>query len=135
MSSKQELEEAFPLTLAIEADIPSMIPVYKAAFSHNALSNETFANVDPSVLDSFLLARFKSHFQKRENRHFKITERSTGKLVAFVRWGYPHVLSEEEKVERESEKQRMKRGGDTGWWVLKSLSFLPFSCDLRARVC
>lgn len=50
----------------------------------------------------------------RENRHFKLIDNETGKIVAYSRWQFPHKLTEEEKSERKREEEELDRAHREG---------------------
>ncbi|KAH8808234.1 acyl-CoA N-acyltransferase [Xylogone sp. PMI_703] len=98
----------FTLSPCTLDDIESMIHVYQAAFASNHFSNLTFppATVAPASKAAWLRKRFLKYFAQPEIRNFKLVEDSTGRLVAWTRWAFPHVFSEQEKEERRREAEQ-----------------------------
>lgn len=55
----------------------------------------------------WLTARFTKNIMERREMHtFKIADSATAQICAFLRWSFPHVLTEEEKSVREEEKRQ-----------------------------
>lgn len=96
----------FVLSPVTADDVESMIAVYEAAFASNPLSSLLFPkSIKPEVKAAWLRKRFLGYLAKPEIRQFKVTETSTGKLVAWSRWAFPYVLSPEEKEKRRKEEE------------------------------
>lgn len=114
--------ESFTLSECTVADVPGMIQVYNTSFASDYMNQYTFPRsaIGDDEINRWLSTRFTNLFSKREVRTFKITEEHSGKLVAFLRWAFPHVLTDEEKAERakekaEREKMREETGKDPNW--------------------
>lgn len=100
----------FILSSPTLADVDSMINVYEAAFTGDYFTTFTFPpTIDPSVKYQWLEARFNKMLTRPEIRHFMITDQSTGRMAAWVRWGFPHTFTEVEKAERQTEKEQKER--------------------------
>ncbi|KAF8867113.1 hypothetical protein BDZ45DRAFT_609269 [Acephala macrosclerotiorum] len=112
----------FALSECAVSDVPSMVEVYLGAFSTDYFGQFVFPRpqIPDSEMHRWLTTRFTSLFSKREIHTFKITDNETGKMAAFLRWTFPHELTEEERREREEEKREKERvkaetGHDPTW--------------------
>jgi hypothetical protein len=82
-------------------------------------SQNGLPQINPTEKHRWLKQRFLATMSKPEIRNFKITDVSTGNIVAWARWGFPYSFSEEERVERgreKEEKERKKREGTYSEW-------------------
>lgn len=103
MGSEQP-QDPFPISPCTIDDIDSLYAVYLAAFSlfevHDLLyPPSTYDHEDSAV---WFRKRVIQQLSQPEIHWFKITDASTGQVVAIARWGYPHVRppkKEEEKTE------------------------------------
>lgn len=100
-----------------------MIDVYLSAFRNDYFGSFCFLSeiVTDDERRRWLRARFLRFMSRPENRNFKVTEVSTGKIVAWARWYFPYKFSEEEKLERdreEQEKERARAEGTLQEWPL-----------------
>ena len=124
--------ESFVLAPCTVDDVEGMVQVYLSSF---------FGSGEPLVylvlprdqigeqeMTRWLRRRFTGYFSKREIHVFKITHVETGKLVAFARWAYPHVLTEEEQREkaaaREKEEKEKAEGRNSNWPVGANLELV-----------
>jgi hypothetical protein len=108
--------EDFILSPCTVDDIPSMIRIYEAAFATDYFGSFIFPRTIPTAKKhAWLRTRFLKQFAKPEIRCFKITEARTGIMAAWIRWGYPHVLTPEQEMERQNDKDRMAREGGSEW--------------------
>lgn len=126
--------ETFSLSECTVEDVPGMIQVYNNSFASDYLGSYTFPRsaIGDEEINRWLTARFTNLFSKPETRTFKITEDSTGKVVAFLRWAFPYTFTEEEKAERPKEKAEKKKlreelGYDPTWPKGANLEI----CDLK----
>jgi hypothetical protein len=106
--------ENFILSPCTPADIPEMIKVYLDAFANDVLGNFAFprAVIGETEMRRWMTAFLTSHFAKPEMHSYKMTERNTGNMAAWMRCAFPHALTEEEKKKRKQEKEeREKRDG------------------------
>ncbi|KAE8441846.1 hypothetical protein EG329_004247 [Mollisiaceae sp. DMI_Dod_QoI] len=124
--------ETFTLSTCTVSDVPDMINVHLRAFSSDYFGSFVFPReaISDEEMHRWLVSRFTALFSKREVHTFKITEDSTGRMAAFLRWTFPHVLTEEEEKEREKqkvdrEKQKAETGHDPNWPVGANLEI----CD------
>lgn len=115
-------EQTFTLSEATLADVPGMIQVYKNAFSSDYFGQLVFPpdKIGDEELHRWLTARFTALFHQPEVRAFVMTEDGTGTVAAFLRWTFPHVLTEEEQEKRKREKEekqkvRAETGYDPSW--------------------
>ncbi|KAH8594314.1 hypothetical protein B0O99DRAFT_625576 [Bisporella sp. PMI_857] len=108
--------ENFAISLCTHNDLLEMVRVYQAAWINDLFNNACFPSekIDPYSEEKYewIKERQTLAMAKPENRTFKITDLETGRIAAWSRWCYPHVLSPEEKAAREAEEQRKK---DSGW--------------------
>ncbi len=90
-----------------------MIDLYLAAFAQDPLGLVTFPRdvIGEAELRRWMTSFLTSHFAKPEVHIYKIIETNTGNLAAWMRCVFPHVLSEEEKEEREQERAKREREG------------------------
>jgi hypothetical protein len=103
--------EDFVLAPCLPEDIDQMIDVYLNAFKDDYFGSFTFprSNIPEDEMYQWLRNRFLKTLRTPEYRCFKVTEVSTGRIGAWVRWQYPHTLSEEQKAEKKREKEREER--------------------------
>ena len=102
-------------------DLDDLIRVYEAAFRNDYFSIYTFPpdRITKEAKHRWLRDRFIDKVAQPDLRHFKITDVSTGSMAAWVRWGYPHVFTEEEKAEKarqKEEKEQLKVEGKASDW-------------------
>jgi len=126
------LESEFLLSPCTPSDVEGMVQTYLSAFAEDHFAIASFPPTIPSSeIHRWLTARFLSALSKREMHTFKITHAPTGAMAAFLRWQFPHVLSDEEKGEREKEKafrdQERKEGRDPAWPIGANLAV----CDAK----
>jgi len=106
--------ENFILSPCTPADIPEMIKVYLDAFANDVLGNFAFprAVIGETEMRRWMTAFLTSHFAKPEMHSYKMTERNTGNMAAWMRCAFPHALTEEEKKKGKQEnEEREKRDG------------------------
>jgi hypothetical protein len=83
------------------ADLAGMIAVYEAAFRDNYFTSLIFPpTTDPESKKQWASARFRKAFGQPELHLFEAVEAATGKLVAWTKWTFPHVVSEEEQSKK-----------------------------------
>ncbi|CZR60970.1 uncharacterized protein PAC_10866 [Phialocephala subalpina] len=116
--------QTFTLSECTISDVPDIIDVYLAAFSTDYFGQFLFPRhkISDQEMLRWLTSRFSSLFSKREVHTFKITDNETGKMAAFLRWTFPHELTEKERLERDEEKKEKERvkketGHDPTWPV------------------
>ncbi|KAK0104634.1 hypothetical protein ONS95_004915 [Cadophora gregata] len=110
--------DQFVLSPATVDDVPGMADVYMTAFASDAFSSFAFPRekIGKEETKRWLTMRFtKLIVERREMHTFKILDTSTNKICAFLRWSFPHTLTEEEKTTRSiEEKKRMQEKEKTG---------------------
>jgi len=103
----------FHLSPCTPADVPSMMSIYSLAFSHDHLSSYTFPpSIPTSTKEAWLATRFLRTFSQPNIRNFKIVETSTGQMVAWARWGFPHVFTVDELAEKERQRKEVEEEGE-----------------------
>jgi hypothetical protein len=122
----------FSLSPCTPEDVEGMVQVYLSAFASDHFARASFPpSIPASELHRWLTARFLGQFKKREMHTFKVVHNESGSLAAFLRWQFPHVLTEAEKAEREVEKKfreaEKKEGRDPAWPVGANLAV----CDAK----
>lgn len=111
MSHKHDTAN-FPIQECTSADIPQMYDVFEAAFSAqptNELIYPSFV-VDREEKREWWLKRYEEKFQKRDVRFFKIVDLSKGKVVAWMKWGFP-MDGKVQQVAGSREEEKNKDGG------------------------
>lgn len=93
----------FEISPAGPADIDGLIDVHIANFGYHYFNSCMFAidKITEPVFRRWLQRRWGKFFHHPEQRFFKVTETSTGKIVAWSRWGIPYHVTEEEKKRRD----------------------------------
>jgi len=88
------------------SDVDSMVDIYIRAFSDEYLNQFTMprATCSNAAKAPWLHDRFASFLSKPEYHVQKLVESSTGKMVAWSRWVYPHTLTKEEQEKRQLQK-------------------------------
>ena len=112
--SELKSRDNFLLEPCVPEDTEEMVRVYHAAFENDYLGSYTFPKtIAPEERLRWARARFLKAFASPEIRCFKISDTAVSppRIVAWVRWGYPHVLSAEEKARRKEEKEREEKAG------------------------
>lgn len=106
-----------------------MIDVYLRAFNDDYFGSYCFpaAKIPIDEWRLWLRHRFLRAMSRPENRSFKVTEVSTGKIATWARWSFPYKFSEEEKAEREREEQEKKKARAEG-----TLKEWPSGANLEA---
>ncbi|KAH7403483.1 acyl-CoA N-acyltransferase [Cadophora sp. MPI-SDFR-AT-0126] len=125
--------DQFVLSPATVEDVPGMADVYLTAFASDAFSSFAFprSKISDVEMKQWLTVRFTKVITKRPEMHtFKMLDTSTNKICAFLRWSFPHMLSDEEKATREieqkeREQEKEKTGVDPMWPVGAKLG----ACD------
>jgi hypothetical protein len=79
----------------------------------------------------WLRARFLSTMGRPENRNFKITEVSTGRIAAWARWYFPYKFNAAEKAEREREEQEKEKARAEGTLQEWPLGANVEACDVK----
>lgn len=82
------------------ADYPAMAAIFRRAFDPSPLHQTLFPAVPAAELDEWSIARSVRNAAMPEYRQYKLSDATSGRVVAFVRYEVPHVLSAEEKAQR-----------------------------------
>lgn len=109
-------QQGFILAPCVSDDIEPMVDVYLKAFRHDYFGSYCFpaSKIPIDGWRQWLSRRFSRYLSRPENRIFKATELSTGKVAAWALWSFPYKLSEQEKGEREREEQEKQKARAEG---------------------
>jgi hypothetical protein len=123
----------FVLAHCVPEDIEEMIDVNLRAFKDDYFGNFTFpdAEIRTEERRRWLRARFLRTMATPENRNFKVTEVSTGRIVAWARWYFPYTFSAEEKAEREREEQEREKARADGTLQKWPIGANVEACDVK----
>jgi len=149
----------FPLRECTASDIPQMYAVYEAAFSAQPTNDVIFPPllVDAKEKRDWFLKRYERYFRKGDVRFYKIVDVDVvgeregdgdgGKVVAWMKWGFPILKgsgdgneNEEENVEvkdigkEEEEDDATNEGGNgSGWPRGTDLKFVEMHYGMLDR--
>jgi len=129
MSTPSKTRDNFLLEPCTPADVEGMLSVYLAAFAPDYFSSFTFpATIAPAERQGWARARFLKTFSTPEIHNLKISDTSVTppRIVAWARWGFPHVLDAAEKERRRAEKELADAAG-SAWPRGANLEI----CDLK----
>jgi hypothetical protein len=99
-----------------------MITCYQHAFQSNHFSPFIFPQtIDPAKKYQWIFERFTATFSKPGIKNFKMTHIPSGNIAAWIRWGYPHTLTDEQKAEQEKEKKRKEEAKQNECWIVSGL--------------
>lgn len=82
------LAPAFALSPVTTADAESLARIYYASFATDP-ANTYWWPADPDPMLAWMVTRIRRKIAKPDVRHYKITHRPTGDMVAFARWDVP----------------------------------------------
>jgi hypothetical protein len=123
----------FVLEPCVPEDIEEMIDVNLRAFKDDYFGSYCFpdAMIPSDERRRWLRARFLSTMGRPENRDFKITEVSTGRIAAWARWYFPYKFNAAEKAEREREEQEKEKARAEGTLQEWPLGANVEACDVK----
>ena len=123
----------FVLAPCVPEDVEEMIDINLRAFKDDYFGNFTFpdAKIAPDERRRWMRARILRTMAKPENRNFKVTEVSTGRIGAWARWYFPYRFSAEEKAEREREEQDKEKARAEGTLQEWPLGANVEACDAK----
>ena len=91
--------ETFALSPCTPDDLDAMVGVYERAFADDYFFSFAFPRSSSAAIEDkqrWLRARFLATFSHPNMRNVKVVESSSGRIVAWARWGVPYTLSDDD---------------------------------------
>jgi hypothetical protein len=103
--------ETFAISPCTPDDLDAMVGVYERAFADDYFFSFAFPRSSSAAIEDkqrWLRARFLATFSHSNIRNVKVIESSSGRIVAWARWGFPYTLSDDDLKASEAAGQQQQ---------------------------